>query len=238
MSIDAPFAQMRTMEVLGILPILSKNSSSVVFLALGAFSSDPIAPSQRDIRNYTHLSRGSVSTALEYLCKGDLAHCFVDGDGVKRYRVDEKYFRYSGNSPVSVRELVPVSGHVAEEKEGSDQNFSPGDENLAASTVVVVDNLQSTELNRDKTTSTTSGAALKILRDAGIFSAFEDFSTAGVTEDQARAISEFIASNPKNKADPAGYAYRALKRDSHWKPVVYRQKSFGWFERNTKYVNR
>ena len=220
MSVDAPFVQMRSMDVLAILPYISKSTTSVVFLALGAFLSDPIAPTQRDIRNHTQLSRGSVSTALEFLCKQEFAHCFVDGDGVTRYRIDDKYFRYGGSSPVSVREPVPVSGQVAE---ADAQILTSPAEILASSTVVVVGTVPKTKIEHEST-ATSSAQALKILHQAGIFSAYADFANAGIADDQARAIADWIATAPKK--NPAGYAHGCLKRDPRWQPMV--QESLPW----------
>ncbi len=240
MSIDAPFVQMRTLEILSILAVLGKNSSSVVFLALGAFSSDPIAPNQRDLRNYTHLSRWSVSTALEFLCKHEFAHCLVDEEGVRRYRVSEKYFRYNGSSPVSVRELVPVSGQMAEAGQEGENPSTQGEktardgENPSPSPVVVVSTVPRSRVN--KSTSTTS-AAQKILFEAGIFSAYVDFKGCPLEEDQALEIADWIANAPAKIDAPASYARSCLLANSRWRPPT-EKKSNRWYDGYDELVKR
>ncbi len=238
MSVDAPFVQMRTLEVLSILAILGKNSSSAVFLALGAFSSDPIAPSQRDLRNYTHLSRWSVSTALEFLCKHEFAHCLVDEEGVRRYRVSEKYFRYNGISPVSVRELVPVSGQIAEAGQEGENPSTQGEktardgENPSPSPVVV-----STVRSRENKSSSTTSAAQKILFEAGIFSAYVDFKGCPLEEDQALEIAHWIASAPEKIDAPASYARSCLLANPQWRPPA-EKKGQRWYDSYEEFVKR
>lgn len=115
MNLEAPYVRM-DVDILDVLPFL-KGSIAHVFLTVGAFSADPIAPSFGDITSYSGASKPSVSAALQFLCKHELVRCFADRKGTKRYRA-ARFFHYSAKEPVSVRSRIEIGSHSLDDDVG------------------------------------------------------------------------------------------------------------------------
>lgn len=208
---DAPFIQM-SIDVLRNMPLF-RGVVAHVFMALGAFVADPVAPTLRDLCDYTQVSKPSVSTALRFLCKHEFARCFADEDGVQRYRPDEHYFRYRAAAPVSVRVLVPIVERQREVKK-----FLP-------SPVVVVSSSGSFDLNKDaeegKQQQTDTGAR-EIFSQMGIREPALTRLSGSVSAENASAWRDWATQAPRSFRDPVGYVIKQLTAEPVTEPPATR----------------
>lgn len=206
---DQPFAQMDIKHVIDALPML-KGCACQVWVMIGAFEGDPIGPSVKDICSYLHLSRPSVSGALEFLCKHELALCFEDEEGVRRYRANEEYFRYRGSGPVSVRAMVPVSGK---------------DSNVNNSFTSLMDGTSSIQEDNQKLLGMeipSIHALEKIFSDVVDPPSVPEFAKLTESDEQARAWVSFMETNPLRKATPVGWSLWYLRKHPKRFPPGYK----------------
>lgn len=228
---SAPFVQM-SIEVLDVLPQMC-GCRAVVFLALGAFVPDPIAPSARDLRRFCGLSKPSVSEALNFLCSNHHALCFEGEDGIRRYRPADKYFRYRSDAPICVRERVPVSESTRVIPELGEGKFS-----FTSSSVVVVKNQTSSEVNSSNNNKQTLPEVLSILRKAGLDGNLLYHASEGLDENKARRIfEEWVPNAPESFTAPAVYAAKRLIADPEWEPKRPKRKQT-WMDGFEEFVTR
>lgn len=223
----APFSQMDA-DILAIMPMLS-GSIAKVYMTLGAFEADPIAPSQADLMNYARVSRPSVSEAVQFLCTHELARCFVGEDGTLRYR-SIRYFRYAAREPVSVRERVlqPVSLTVSVSTPGmlgqvDSRSQTDVKKFFTSNPIITTDSSSSKKEERESNKKKQKSPAQKILQTAGIFGKVlqEDF-IALVSEETARAWADWVATYD-GKSNPQGIAINALREDPDAQPYIKRE---------------
>ena len=229
---EQPFVQM-SIDVLDVMPMLSL-ATRAVFWALGAFVADPVAPTFTDIVDFARLSKPSVSMALRFLCKNNLAHCFVDEEGTSRYRPDEKYFRYR-SAPVSVRERAPVSdaAKVKPERKGEvKKNFT------CPSDVVVPNSEKSNTADQENNNRQILPEVRSILAAQHIHEPLLSKLARSITVEKAReCFEEWAPCAPATFTNPALYAAKRLEEDPHWSPPEAPRKQT-WFAEFDEFVNR
>jgi len=190
---DAPFVQVKPLEIMDQLPMLT-GCFAQVFMTIGVFEIDPIGLSAKDLFRFLGLSRPSVAKALDYLEHHELIHGKKDEHGVTRYRTCLGFY-YRGIAKVDLR------GHVnnlfTSPRRRSESIPSDSNENL---------------------TSTSNPGAQKILQSVNVFTI--DLDLSEMDETRANLIAEYVRANPEKKNAPGGWVHACLKNNPTWEPQL------------------